>query len=158
MPEKPQRIYWDACVFLSYVNEDAGRVNDIQTLLDEAGRNELEIVTSTVSIVEVAFGAAERKNSALSTDMEAKIRRLWEPASPVNMVEFHTLIAEVAQRLSRSGIPEGWSLKPMDAIHLSTARRMRVDAFHTYDDRLKKWTSKVGYPIGEPDPASPVLL
>lgn len=98
MPEQPPRIYWDACVFLSYVNEDAGRVNDIQTLLDEAGRNEIEIVTSTVSMVEVAFGAAERKNSALSTDMEAKISRLWESTSPVNMVEFYTLIAEAAQK------------------------------------------------------------
>ncbi len=158
MPEQLRRVYWDACVFLSYVDEDPDRVQDIQTLLDEARRGEIEIVTSTASIVEVAFGAAERSRSVLSADTEAKINRLWEPASPVNMVEFHTLIAEAAQKLMRNGIPEGWSLKPMDAVHLATARRMRVDAFHTYDDRLKKWVAKVGYPIGEPDPASPTLL
>jgi predicted nucleic acid-binding protein len=158
MPEQLRRVYWDACVFLSYVDEDPGRVQDIQTLLDEARRGEIEIVTSTASIVEVAFGAAERSQSALSEETEAKINRLWEPASPVNMVEFHTLIAEAAQKLMRSGVPEGWSLKPMDAVHLATARRMRVDAFHTYDDRLKKWAAKVGYLIGEPDPTSPTLL
>jgi predicted nucleic acid-binding protein len=94
----------------------------------------------------------------MSEEVEAKINKLWEPASPVVMVEFHTLIAEAAQRLTRSGVPQGLSLKPMDAVHLATARRMEVDAFHTYDGPLKKWAAQVGYPIGEPNPTSPRLL
>jgi predicted nucleic acid-binding protein len=155
---RPPRVYWDACVFLSYVNEYEDRVRDIEDLLAEAERGDIEIITSTTSIVEVAFGASEQRQAALSDETEARINKLWEPASPVNMVEFHTLIAEDAQRLVRSGIPEGWSLKPMDAVHLSTARRMGADAFHTYDGPLKKWAARVGYPIGEPNPTSPRLL
>ncbi|MBA2514595.1 MAG: type II toxin-antitoxin system VapC family toxin [Solirubrobacterales bacterium] len=154
----PQRIYWDSCVFLSYVNEDEGRVGDISSLLEGARKQEIELVTSTVSIVEVAFGAAERKQSALSEEMEAKINKLWEAASPVTMVEFHVLIAEAAKRMMRSGIPEGWSLKPMDAVHLATAQRLGVDELHTYDDPLKKWATKVSYPIIEPSHASTRLL
>jgi predicted nucleic acid-binding protein len=158
MANNPPRIYWDACVFLSYVNEHPDRVGNIETLLEEASREEIEILTSTVSIVEVAFGAQEQEQEALSADVEAKINTLWQPASPVEMVEFHILIAEEAQQLMRSGIPQGWRLKPMEAIHLCTARRMEVDVFHTYDGPLKKWASKVGYPIGEPNPTSPKLL
>lgn len=155
---RPPRIYWDACVFLSYVNEYEDRVRDIEDLLAEARRGDIEIITSTASIVEVAVGASEQQQATLSEETEARINKLWEPAAPVKMVEFHTLIAEAAQRLMRSGIPEGWSLKPMDAVHLSTARRMGVDAFHTYDGPLKKWSARVGYPIGEPNPTSPRLL
>lgn len=157
MPEVP-RVYWDACVFLSYVNGLPDRLPDIDALLAEARRGEIDILTSTISMVEVAFGRVEQDQTALSTEVEAKINRLWEPQSPVKMVEFHRLIAEDAQRLMRSGIPEGWSLKPMDAIHLCTARRTECGAFHTYDGRLEKWTSKVGLPIGNPNPSNPQLL
>jgi predicted nucleic acid-binding protein len=93
----------------------------------------------------------------LDAETELKINGLWEPASPVKLVEFHRLIAQEAQVLMRSGIPEGWSLKPMDAVHLCTARRMKADAFHTYDEKLDKWSARVGFPIGRPDPTSPKL-
>jgi predicted nucleic acid-binding protein len=156
MPEA-SRIYWDACVFLSYVNEYPDRVGDIESLLAEAERDEVELVTSTASIVEVAFGATEQQGRALDAETELKINSLWEPAAPVKLVEFHRLIAQEAQALMRSGIPEGWSLKPMDAIHLCTARRMNADAFHTYDDKLDKWSARVGFPVVRPNPTSPQL-
>lgn len=157
MPEVP-RYYWDACVFLSWVNGNPDRLPDIDTFLDEAEREEIEIIASTVSIAEVAFGKVEQDQKALTAEIDAKIGGLWEPSSPVKLVEVSVLVVEEAKGLIREGIPEGWSLKPMDAIHLSTARRMEVDVFHTYDGPLKKWTSKVGYPIGEPSPSSPRLL
>lgn len=65
MPEVP-RVYWDANVFLSYVNEYADRVQEIEALLEEGKRGEIELLTSTVSVVEVAFGAVEQKQAALS--------------------------------------------------------------------------------------------
>ena len=85
----------------------------------------------------MAFGAAERSRFALSKETEAQINELREPASPVSMVEFRTLIAEAAQKQIRAGIPEDWALKPMDAVHLAAARRTRVEASHTYDGRLE---------------------
>ncbi len=153
-----RRIYWDSCVFLSYVNEDAERVSHISALLEDARNGEIEIVTSTVSVVEVAFGAAEQIQSSLSEEMEARINKLWEPASPLLMADFHILIAEAAKGMMRSGVPEGWSLKPMDAVHLATAQRLEVDEFHTYDGPLKKWASRVSYLISEPIHANPKLL
>jgi hypothetical protein len=32
----------------------------------------------------------------------------------------------------------------MDAIHLATAQQMAVAGFHTYCDRLQKWTNALG--------------
>lgn len=157
MPSPP-RFYWDSCVFLSYVNGDEDRVGDISSLLEAAEKKEIEIVTSTATVVEVAFGAAERKQSALSDEMEEEISKLWEPASPVVLAEFHVLIAEAAQRMIRSGIPAGWALKPMDAVHLATAERLKVAEFHTYDGPLKKWASRVSYSIKEPNHSAPQLL
>lgn len=66
MPDKSDRIYWDACVFLAYINGDDGRADVIQQLLDEAAEGAFELVTSTVSQVEVAFGK-QNKTVALPT-------------------------------------------------------------------------------------------
>jgi hypothetical protein len=45
-------------------------------------------------------------------------------SSPVKLVEFHRLIAEDARDLMRIALTKGWSLKPLDAVHLSSAQRM----------------------------------
>ena len=59
MPANPRRIYFDANVFLAYVGNEQGRADTVQALLDEARRDEIEIVTSVLSIAEVAYGAHE---------------------------------------------------------------------------------------------------
>lgn len=149
MPDKP-RFYWDACVFLSYINENEDRISDISSLLEHARKQEIEIVTSTVSVVEVAFAATEQQDSALSEEAEAKINKLWEASSPIKLVEFHVLIAEEAKDLMRVGIPLGWRLKSKDAVHLATAERLGVTELHTYDNSLDKWSSKVSYNVSRP--------
>ncbi len=85
MTEVP-RYYWDSCVFLSYVDEQAGRLQDINDLLGEARRGEIEIVTSAVSITEVAFGSAERDQKALLPEAQARINTLWLPSSPIKLL------------------------------------------------------------------------
>jgi predicted nucleic acid-binding protein len=57
----------------------------------------------------------------------------------------------------RSALAQGWSLKPIDAIHLGTAIRLQVDAFHTYDRGLDKYAARAGFPIQEPIAAQPQL-
>ena len=52
-------------------------------------------------------------------------------------------------------MPNEWSLKPMDAIHLATAQHLSVDAFHTYDGKLEKYQPGLGLKIEEP--YAPVL-
>lgn len=149
MPD-PRRAYWDSCVFLSYINGDADRLPVIDALFDDAQQGKFELLTSAFSIAEVAFGVAERAGGVLDAATERKISDFWLPPSPVNLVEFSFLVAQEAKSLIRFGLTEGWSLKPADAIHLSTATRMKVAEFHTYDDKLHKFSNRCGYPIVKP--------
>jgi predicted nucleic acid-binding protein len=148
----PLRLYWDACIFLSYLNGEPGRAPAIEAVLDSASKGDVEIVTSTISITEVAFGAAEQQGQSLDPVIEKKIAAMWGP--PVKLVEFHAAIAARAVELARLAITKGWALKPMDSIHLSTAEQLRVSVFHTYDAGLAKYGHLVRFAIEEPKPAA----
>jgi len=155
--ERPPRVYWDANVFLSFIEAIPERLAEIESILDAARRRELEIVTSMVTIVEVAFGAQEQAGGALSEEVDERIAALWMPGSPVVPIDFHELIAEEARALVRRGRVEARGIKPMDAIHLASARRGDVVDFHTYDERLQRWSGHLGFPVRAPIARSPRL-
>jgi predicted nucleic acid-binding protein len=151
MADELQRVYWDACVLLSYINGIAGRVEVIDELLNRARAREFELLTSSLSHAEVAFAEIEKEQGKLDPEIENQIDDLWRPGSPVTTVEFHDLIGLEARALMRQGIAQGWgSLRPADAMHLATAKRMEVSELHTYDHRLLKWDGHVPFPIREP--------
>lgn len=156
MPDEPRQIYWDADVFLSYVNGIPDRMPDIDAFLDLSGKD-LQILTSVVTMVEVALGKAEQDQRTLDPAVEAKIDQLWQANSPIKLVEFHPRIAAGAKDPMRDALTRGWSLKPLDAIHLSTARQRGVTEFHAYDSDLVKYAGVVGFPIGPPRAAAPRL-
>ena len=79
------------------------------------------------------------------------------------MVEYHAEIGNRARTLMRNAITRGWSLKPLDAIHLATAQWLvdngvQVDEFHAYDRSLDKYGSIVGFTICEPNTPQPKML
>jgi hypothetical protein len=43
MPDPQRRLYWDSSVFLSYVNDEPGRADIIEELLEQASRDDIEI-------------------------------------------------------------------------------------------------------------------
>lgn len=55
MPDELSRIYWDANVPLSYISGVADRLPVIEELLKRARAREIELLTSSISRVEVAF-------------------------------------------------------------------------------------------------------
>ena len=59
----PPRVYWDANVMLSYLNAVPERLPVIEELLRQSRAAAIEIVTSALSIAEVAFAqsAATRR-------------------------------------------------------------------------------------------------
>lgn len=158
MPDRsPDRIYLDSCVFLSWVNAIPDRMPDIDAVLAEGRRGEIELITSTVSMVEVAFGKREQDGRELLADVDDRIAALWRPPSPVKLAEYHELIGEEAKRLMRGVLVDDWRLRPMDAIHLATAARLGAKAFYTYDTKLPKYSAMVGFPIEVPKPLKPQL-
>lgn len=158
MPENtPPRLYVDANVLLSYVNQIPDRMKDLDPLLDDGRKGDVELLTSAVSIVEVAFAKTEQDGRVLDPDVDDKIVRLWRPPAVLRLVDFHELIGERAKAFMRSGVERGWSLKPMDAIHLGTAQMMRAVTFYTYDERLEKFAELLGSPIKAPLADKPYL-
>lgn len=159
MPDEPRRVYWDACVFLHYIEGTQEWMPILDALLEEASESKgLVIVTSSVSITEVAFAQAERSGKSLDPKIEAAIDALWNDRSAVTLVEVNEIIAREARRLLRRAVESGRHLKPMDAIHLATAVNRRVDDFHTTDGRLQQGWQDLGFPVRDPSSRKPRLF
>jgi predicted nucleic acid-binding protein len=154
MPKKTSNaipLYWDACIFLSAINANKDRLPVITSLLDDCDAGNLKIFTSYLSITEVAFAESEKKDAVLDDAIEDKINKLWQPPSPINLIEVDPFIIWDAKALMRQAIKRGWGLKPADAIHLATAQRVKVDYFHTYDtDKLAKYAELTTFTIEAP--------
>lgn len=150
------RYYWDSCVFLAAIMGEKERESVIRSLLERCENGDLEIYTSLLSVTEVAFAREEKDANQLNPDIENAIDELWATTSPIKIIEFYDLIALEAKKLIRYGIPLGWSIKPVDAIHLATAQRIGVQDFHTYDKAVinkhkKELQDYFGFSIKEPE-------
>jgi predicted nucleic acid-binding protein len=152
MPGKPRFVYWDSCVFLSYINADPGRIDTLDALLDEIQKSngEKRIVTSILTKVEVAWSAIEHTTQTLSPNVEQTIDALWNDESVIGFIELHDGIVIRARDLMRQSLTQGWSLKPADAIHLASAQWLGVEELHTYDDKLPRYGTMIGCKICEP--------
>jgi predicted nucleic acid-binding protein len=152
MPGKLKLLYWDSCVFLSYINADPGRIDTLDAILDDIQKSngESKIVTSILTKIEVAGSATEYATRVLSTVIEQKIDALWNDASVIEFIELHDGVAIRARDLMRQALTQGWSLKPPDAIHLASAQWLGVEELHTYDDKLPRYGTMIGCKICEP--------
>jgi predicted nucleic acid-binding protein len=149
--------YFDSCVFLSLINETAGRFKIIEVILDNSERHECEVYTSQITITEVAFAEQEKKGKALSAATEKKIDKLWHPTSPVKLIDVHSALSIGARLVIRQAMKQGWTkgedwvIKPFDAMHVATAQAVKADYLFTYDARLLKLIkAHVGIEIKEP--------
>ena len=157
MPDPQRRYYWDACVWLNYINSVSSHIAILDGLLAESSSGTIRLYTSAISRIEVAFAESERIKGTLDATVEAGIDSLWEDRFAVEVVEFYSDLWREARGLIRDSITNNWSLKPLDAMHLASAKKLGVDEFHTYDDRLLKLSGLVGLPILEPHTANPRL-
>ena len=158
-----RNIYWDSCVFLSYVNGIEDRMRMLEGLLARSSGGDITIYTSVLSRVEVSFGAEEQRRHRLDSEVEGLINSLWSDPATITVVDYHDAIGAMATRLIRDSIPREWSLKPPDAIHLATAQWLsnsgiRIGEFHTYDRRIMRYSSIVGFDICEPYTPQPNLF
>lgn len=162
MPEEGQRIYWDANCFTYYINADQDRLPILRAILDAAAasKGKIQIVTSVISKIEVAFSLEEQTNRRLSQDEEDRIENLWADVSVIALVEVHELVVDSARRLIREAMTASLSLHAADAIHLATAMQLGALRFDTYDAKLHnpRYAQLTGLAIGEPKADQPTLL
>ena len=153
-------LYWDTAVFLSYLNELPDRIATLEAILDNISKDkQKQIVTSTISKVEVAWVAHEKLNRILNADEASRIDSLWNDSSVVDFIEFHDDIALIARDIMRTGMIRGWKLRAIDAIHLASAQWAQCYEVNTYDGKLDKYKDLIGgIEIREPFTESPKLL
>lgn len=107
----------------------------------------------------MAFIAAESQKKRLNDEVEKAIDEFWADDSVLELIEFHDGIAELARKIIRDGLPKGWKLKPLDAIHLATAKLIKATEFQTYDlSDCKRYESDLGIKICEPYVVQPKLI
>ncbi len=145
------KYYWDANVFLSIIIGEIDRIPTVNAILDDCENNHAEVHTSILSIAEVAFSEEEKTTKILDPDIEESINELWSPESPIKIVELYDRVIFTAKTYMRNAISEGFSLKPMDAIHLATASSITADEYNTYDKKLHKFSDMIGLRIKEPE-------
>jgi len=143
-------ICLDACVLLSYIDGDEDRAPTIEELFRRSRAGEIDLITSILSRVEVAFDSAEKAGGALDPEVEKNIDALWISPSPIDTVELYDQIASEARALVRYAVEQGWSLKPPDAIHIATATQMQARELFTYDTALPKYATRARLSILEP--------
>lgn len=158
MPGKKRFVYWDSCVILSYIQGDADRLPVLDQLLSLSADpgSDLRIITSTLSIAEVAYVTEERVRGVLDPVSEAAIEAIWD-GSAIDLVEFHAGIARQARSLTRQVMTRGWSLRSADACQLASALYIDAVDFHTYDDRLFRFSQVCGFPVRLPSIEQPAL-
>jgi predicted nucleic acid-binding protein len=143
-------IYLDACIYLSYLEDDPQRGPVIEELFSRQRAGEIRIVTSAITQVEVAFDAEERESGNLDEETLERIDELWLPGSPTEIIEFEDLVAAQARDLIRMAVARGWGLKPPDAIHLATGAQYGCAEIFTYDDKWFRYSPHLGVSISEP--------
>lgn len=108
---EPLRVYWDACVFLSYLQAQPDRIAILDDIWREVGDTNGKIISSVLSMVEVSYA-----NGKEIGDLDA----LW--ANPcVEVVELNPVTARRARTILNQSLSDNRKLKVADCIHLATA-------------------------------------
>jgi predicted nucleic acid-binding protein len=159
MPSALQDLYWDSCVFISWLDNIPDRVKHIAPILsvaDPAGKKrQYRILTSTLSIAEVAFSSLSSQKKAMNQIQQQKIDNLLDVATKISA---HELIMIKARDLMRDALKNGWPIPSgADAIHLASALQVGVSEMNTYDRKLIGLDGKFGITICHPFALQPVL-
>lgn len=159
----PTYLYWDASVFIAWLQNEPNRADKIKQHLDEFPQDGLMLVASAVSIVEVAFTAQERVSEAnISPQNVALIEGVWQDPR-ILLVEASAPILRSARNLIRSFKANHVKLTPLDAIHLATALWVDkyihpIEAVETFDRRWIDHQALIGLRVQEPHPNQYRLL
>jgi predicted nucleic acid-binding protein len=125
--DKPRRIYWDSCIFISYIageKRDPFEVAGIDDVVQDVDSNKVILVTSVVARVEVLRDLGDKKDKFINVLQNPNIQEI-----DVNKV-IAQMAGDIRHQFQQIGINR---LMTPDAIHLATALWTGVDEFHTFD-------------------------
>ena len=133
------RRLWDSSVIIGYLAGDESVSEHCQLIIEQAERDELEIVVSAVAAAEVAFlgGYSEE-------DSEDMIREFFG-RDYIILVAVDAPLAALARSLV-SRYRNEMRIKPADAIHLATAIQLNLPVLETTDGDLLRFDGLEGAP------------
>ena len=135
------------------------RADAVQAVLQDARDQRIELLTSVLSIAEVAYIATEHGGGRDTSD-EAAIDELWVPSSPIKLVDVSAIVAREARSIVRQARDRGMrGIRSADAIHLASAAIYQCDRFFTYENETtcSQWNSLVQASVSGPFSDKPQL-
>ena len=159
MPVKVPRVYVDSNVLLAYVGNEEGRADTVQSILEDAQQSRIEILTSVLSIAEVAYVQAD-SGGGISSESDAAIDELWTPTSPITLVDVsETVVREARWVIRRAKQTSVGGIRSADAIHLASARLHGCDRLFTYENEStrQRWDTLIEANVVEPFADTPQL-
>jgi len=121
------RFCWDANCFLYWFKKDAQRHAELAAALDAAEKEDINLYTSALTLVEVIYPDSFPNAQAAEREVEQFFRRKY-----IRVVDLQWEVARIAREMQRL-FPN--RLGARDAIHLATAIHVKAEALHTYDRR-----------------------
>lgn len=158
-------VYWDSCVWISWINQEKGRFEKVNYAIEEAKKGNLRIMTSMLTLAEVCKVKCDGEVKSSPEASDDPFATLLDSRFII-LVEVDWFVCSKARWLFRNFQKDGLG-KPNDAIHLATALLESVDELHTFDGGdfsgiVGKVMKEDGKPLvigtpPDPPPVTPVL-
>jgi predicted nucleic acid-binding protein len=137
MADEPKAVYWDSDVIIHRIQRTPQHIDILDYLTETAEKNNLLIVVSTFTIVEV-----NRADNLLPlTEEEDKRISDYFENDYIVIRPLSIPIAQLARQIARK-----FNIKPKDAVHVATAVFWQVPILQSYDSGLCKKTGLIGDP------------
>ncbi len=125
------RYYWDTCIFLAWLTNEARPPGEMEGVAEVAAlfdRREATLVTSVLAKTEVLESSLDATGRAFFDDIFKR--------SNFVLCDVTEPISDLAREIRDHCQLSGRKIKTPDATHLATAIAYRVDAMHTFDGGL----------------------
>lgn len=137
-----KRRYWDSDTFLAYLEGDKEKSPKIMGIIQAIEKNEVEIITSALTITEVLYLKGHPK---ITKDSSDKIADFFQNDF-IKIVNLDRKIAEIGRDLFLN-----YGVRPKDAVHLATAIHVNdhilpIECIDTFDKEMLRLTEKIGNP------------
>ena len=127
----PRRVYWDACAWIGFINEEAAKIRPLRYIWEGALRGEYEIWTSVYSYLEVLKIKEATGDPISLEESNHRIDEMFQQ-SYVKRVQLDTEVDRFARSIKQIYHDAGLKSRP-DAIHIATAAYYNLDELHTWD-------------------------